>query len=308
MGNRDFAWASIDIPGPKDLHVISVHLHGSGGSSSRNIEAGVIVDQVNATFPADDYIVLCGDLNTDSRGEAAVTTLKQVFSDARVPVDRNGDDDTNLNRNKPYDWVMPNAALEAIHATYELGGRAYPDGLVFDTRLWSPPPAPALSGDSEASMMQHMAVVKAYALPATTTSRGTPHAWLESFGISSDFEVADAADLDGDGYPTWQEYLSNTDPTSAASRLEITGVDPTGGGIAVSCATQPGRRYVIEFSDPGGPGSWGWSGFASAAAGVHLEDSAVPATHVFYDDFSPATTLSPPPGDGRFYRVRAEIP
>jgi hypothetical protein len=56
--NRDFAWATIDIPGHTNLHVVSVHLHNSGGSSSRNIEAGILVTQVLATFPAGDYIVL----------------------------------------------------------------------------------------------------------------------------------------------------------------------------------------------------------------------------------------------------------
>lgn len=308
VNDRDFAWASIDIPGPKDLHVVSVHFHGSGGSSSRNIEAGVIVSEVSAAFPADDYIVLCGDLNTTSRTEAAVTTLKAVFSDAHVPVDRNGDDDTNQNRNNPYDWVMPNAALDAIHATYELGGRSYPDGLVFDTRLWSPPPSPALAGDSGAGMMQHMAVVKAFQLPATETSNGTPHSWLESHGIHSDFEAADAADLDGDGFPTWQEYLSNTDPTAADSRLEIIDVGWAGNQVAVTCSTQPGRRYVIEFVDHGTGGSpWNWAGFASAA-GEFVEGSPTPGTHVFHDDFSAATTQSPPAGSSRLYRVRAEIP
>jgi endonuclease/exonuclease/phosphatase family metal-dependent hydrolase len=31
LTDRDFAWARIDLPGPNDLYVVSVHLHGSGG-------------------------------------------------------------------------------------------------------------------------------------------------------------------------------------------------------------------------------------------------------------------------------------
>lgn len=173
--DRDFAWASIDIPGEVDLHVISVHFHGSGGSPSRDAEARVIIDRVKATFPATDYIVLAGDLNTSSRTEACITTLEAVFSDARVPVGPGGDDDTNQPRSKPYDRVMPNAPLEALHTTFEFGGKSFPDGLVFDTRQWDPPPAPALTTDSGTENMQHMAVVKAYRLPVATPDE-PPHA------------------------------------------------------------------------------------------------------------------------------------
>ncbi|MDP0490849.1 MAG: endonuclease/exonuclease/phosphatase family protein [Verrucomicrobiota bacterium JB023] len=163
--NRDFAWATIDIPGDVDLHVISVHFHASGGSPSRAIEAGVVVRKVKATFPSDDYVVLCGDFNSTSREAAEIAKLKEVFFDQNQPVDQNGNGNTNANRNKPYDWVMPNAALLALHSTYSIGGRDFPNGLVFDSRVWQVPPEPVRREDSAAVNMQHMAVVKAYTLP-----------------------------------------------------------------------------------------------------------------------------------------------
>ncbi|MEM9080570.1 MAG: endonuclease/exonuclease/phosphatase family protein [Verrucomicrobiota bacterium] len=173
VSNRDFAWATIDIPGTIDLHVISVHFLTSG-SGVRNDQATNLIANVNATFPSTDYIVLCGDFNSTSRNATEINTLKQVFKDTYVPVDQNGNSDTNANRNNPYDWVMPNATLDALHSTYSLNGLDFPNGLVFDTRVWpsNNVPSPALPNDSGASNMQHMAVIKAYTLPVAPTPPG----------------------------------------------------------------------------------------------------------------------------------------
>jgi endonuclease/exonuclease/phosphatase family metal-dependent hydrolase len=165
VANRDFAWATIDIPGGTDLHLVSVHLHSSGGSSSRNIEAGILVNQVSLSFPPGDYIVLAGDLNTNSRTEAALLTLSSVFSDAHQPVDALGDDDTNEPRTSPYDYVLPNPALDSLHVPLSVHGETFVDGMVFDSRTWTTPPSPILTGDSGVSGMQHMAVMKAFAIP-----------------------------------------------------------------------------------------------------------------------------------------------
>ena len=51
VSNRDFAWARIDIPGPKDLWVVSVHLLTTS-SSVRNTEANNLVQlHQGATCP-----------------------------------------------------------------------------------------------------------------------------------------------------------------------------------------------------------------------------------------------------------------
>ena len=69
MTNRDFAWARIDMPGPKDLWVVSVHLLTSS-SGVRNTEATNLVNFIKANVPAGDYLAIGGDFNTDSRTEA----------------------------------------------------------------------------------------------------------------------------------------------------------------------------------------------------------------------------------------------
>ncbi len=51
------------------------------------------------------------------------------------------------------------------------------------------------------------------------TSRGTPTAWLDQYGLVSggDYEAADVADSDSDGLSAWQEYVAGTVPTNVAS-------------------------------------------------------------------------------------------
>jgi len=56
----------------------------------------------------------------------------------------------------------------------------------------------------------------------TTTTNGTPYTWLDSFGITNDYELADLGDPDGDGALTWEEYLAGTDPTNAMSVFRLT--------------------------------------------------------------------------------------
>src|SRR6185436_14672058 len=108
--NREFAYARIDVPGPVDLWAISVHILTDG--TRRPAEATELVGYINANVPAGDYLVIAGDFNSDTRTEAAITTLGQVVDIAApFPADQGGDSDTNSTRSKPYDWVMLDADL-----------------------------------------------------------------------------------------------------------------------------------------------------------------------------------------------------
>jgi|GEM_PF-1591279 len=178
VSNRDFAWATIDIPGTKNLHVVSVHLL-TAGAAVRNNEATVIKAQVQANFSTSDYVVVAGDMNTDNRSESCINTLKSIpLSDAHIPKDQNSDDDTNASRAKPYDWVLPNPTLNSRHVATIVEGHSFADGLVYDSRITSPYsmlPSPILSGDSGAANMQHMAVVKDFLISGSgTTTNFTP--------------------------------------------------------------------------------------------------------------------------------------
>ena len=163
VGNRSFAWATIDIPGPVPLHVVSVHLV-QNRAERRVPEARHLLQLIRKQFPADDYVALCGDLNINSRASEALAELTAWFDDSRHPVDQDGNPNTSAKRNRPYDFVLPNPALAKCHAPTVLGGQTFPDGIVFDSRLWLRPPPPALREDT-ARNMQHLPVMKTFRIP-----------------------------------------------------------------------------------------------------------------------------------------------
>jgi len=166
VSNRDFVWARIDIPGPVDLWAISVHLLTTS-AGNRSSEAAALVSFINGAVPAGDYVVLGGDFNTSSRTEAALSTLSSRFvTAAPYPVDTHGDGDTNSARNKPYDWVLASPLLQGRKTATVLGTTSFADGAVIDTRTYAPLTdlSPALSADSAATNMQHMAVVRDFSV------------------------------------------------------------------------------------------------------------------------------------------------
>lgn len=78
---------------------------------------------------------------------------------------------------------------------------------------------------------------------------GTPVPWLIANGITNNFVDAEVADPDGDGVPTWQEYLANTNPRNPASVLAVRELDFDlyGRGL-ITFSTAPLRRYRVETS------------------------------------------------------------
>jgi endonuclease/exonuclease/phosphatase family metal-dependent hydrolase len=174
VANRDFTWATIDIPGPKDMHVVSVHLPTSN-AGDRDTEAYMIKTNVTAVFPATDYVVVAGDMNTDSRTEAAVDTFKTFLSDNQVPSDQAGVEETNNSRSKPYDYTLPNETLDSQHIPTVLEGRSFSEGLVYDSRVTSPYAfLPGSIQASDSSAHQHMGVVKDYRLTGDATADTGP--------------------------------------------------------------------------------------------------------------------------------------
>jgi endonuclease/exonuclease/phosphatase family metal-dependent hydrolase len=167
VSNRTFVWARIDVPGPKDLTAISVHLLTSS-PTNRDTEAQALLALIESNVPADDYVVVGGDFNTDVRTEPALTTLGVMFDVAApYPADQDANEHTNQGRTKPYDWVLADAELDALEVQVVIGGSSFDDGAVIDTRVYDPLAeiAPALLGDSGAASMQHMAVVRDFVFP-----------------------------------------------------------------------------------------------------------------------------------------------
>jgi endonuclease/exonuclease/phosphatase family metal-dependent hydrolase len=168
MTNREFVWARIDVPGPVDLWAVSIHLKAGSEAARRRVEARALADAIRAAVPAGDYLVIGGDLNTSSRTEGCMTELAAVVTTtAPWPSDQGGDGDTNAGRSSPYDWVLFDDDLAARAIPVQVGPNVHANGLVFDSRGYTPltAVAPVLLGDSGAPSMQHMAVVRDVALP-----------------------------------------------------------------------------------------------------------------------------------------------
>jgi len=166
VDNRGFTWAHVDLPGPRELWVVSVHFLTSNATERRQ-EATALIAQLQVKVPNDDFLLIGGDFNTDNRGEGALTTLSaRVMTNTAHPVDQGNDGDTSASRSKPYDWVLGSSCLVANQVPVQVGSNQFTGGLVVDTRIYTPITdlAPALQSDSAATNMQHMAVVKDFVI------------------------------------------------------------------------------------------------------------------------------------------------
>lgn len=165
VGNRGFAWAQIDVPGSNDLYVVSIHLLTTS-SAARGAEAANLKTLIHANFPTNAWIIVAGDLNPDSRTETpAMTTFKSYLSDDPIPADNEGNFDTSMNRNAPRDYVLPSFSFTNLQVATVLPSHSFPNGLVFDSRVYTPlsDVPPVLLADS--GNAQHMAVIKDFSVP-----------------------------------------------------------------------------------------------------------------------------------------------
>ncbi|MFH0879961.1 MAG: choice-of-anchor D domain-containing protein, partial [Lentisphaerota bacterium] len=166
IGYRDHLHAKIDLPSSRALHLVSVHFAADPfGGPDRISEAMALTNYIaNAGIPSDEYLVISGDLNLSNRTDTCLEILKNMVSDARKPTDRSGDEDTNVSANKPFDVVLPNAALESQQISYFYNGVEFTNGMIHDTRLWSCHEFPALGEDTKFSNATHRPVMKVFSL------------------------------------------------------------------------------------------------------------------------------------------------
>lgn len=167
VSNRNFVWARIDVPGDKDLWAISVHLLTTG-APKRQAEADALVHNIRNLVPESDYVIIGGDFNTGSRTEGCLQTFGGITrTTAPFPVDSNNKGGTSASRKKPLDWVIASPGLDAREIPVEIGQMTFEHGLVFDSRDFPDlaAVAPVQRSDSAAMNMQHMPVVRDFALP-----------------------------------------------------------------------------------------------------------------------------------------------
>lgn len=180
-GDRDFAWAIIDIPGDIDLLAVSLHIKAGKSDDdkkARNSQNTVLLQKIEDKLGADIdnyYVAIGGDFNLTNRNEYAFTMLRKHFvTDAPYPADQNGNDYSNTNRDHPYDGVFVSPNLDAKEVPVKIGKSVYPNGLLFDSRVYTPlgEVAPVKVTDCEpyeedgvtATNMQHMAVMRNFRL------------------------------------------------------------------------------------------------------------------------------------------------
>ena len=174
--NRGFAWAQIDVPGTNDLYVVSVHLLTSS-ASVRSSEAANLKTLIQSNFPSNAWIVVAGDFNTDTRTESTtMTTFDSYLSDNPVPADNNGNSNTSENRNYPHDYVLPSFSFTNLETATVFPSHSFPNGLVFDSTVYTPLSDVAPVQFADSTNAQHMAVMKDFLIPAGNDSGTNPPA------------------------------------------------------------------------------------------------------------------------------------
>ena len=93
-----------------------------------------------------------------------MSTFGSFLSDNPIPTDAEsgGNSNTSINRNHPHDYVLPSFSFTNLMTASAFPSHSFSNGLVFDSRVYTPlsDVTPAQFGDS--SNAQHMAVSKVY--------------------------------------------------------------------------------------------------------------------------------------------------
>jgi len=148
-----------------------------------------------------------------------------------------------------------------------------------------------------------------------TDGDGLPDWWEALNGLDpNDGGGGDAAqaangDLDGDAASNLHEFMAGTDPNDMNSQFATTRFLGDGAELfQITVATEPGKRYSVQFSDTALTENPAWTSFANPANGVGTwtESGSGPSTFTFIDDFSGNTSGAPPTNGFRVYRVLAE--
>ncbi|MCF7848665.1 MAG: carbohydrate binding domain-containing protein [Kiritimatiellales bacterium] len=131
--------------------------------------------------------------------------------------------------------------------------------------------------------------------PLRKTSRGTSHAWIDSYYATGDYEGMDMADTDGDGMLTWEEFAAGTDPTRADSMFGCASVAKVDGSFEVKWLGSPDGAHTPYWM-------YRSTNLLDSAGGWKLIDAAIPRD---YSGTNVWTDPSPPVSPSVFYRPAA---
>jgi len=132
--------------------------------------------------------------------------------------------------------------------------------------------------------------------PPDTNANGLPDAWEAAYGITNP-----DADDDGDGLNNRAEFTANTNPTNAASTLQIISVTRAANGhVTLVWSSVGGTRYRVQFRDGDPNGN-----FTDIVRPANVEMDPSPSdaagTQSFVDDFT--LTGGAPADQARHYRI-----
>lgn len=122
------------------------------------------------------------------------------------------------------------------------------------------------------------------------TTRGTPLAWLRSYGLTNQVsDLEDEADADGDGFAAWQEYVADTDPTNRDSCLALTSVRVGDGGVEIAWKGGSAATQWLEMREDLSASNGTW-------VAIFTNEPPTLSTALFVD---PSAVTG-----ARFYRIR----
>lgn len=103
--------------------------------------------------------------------------------------------------------------------------------------------------DANGNVVQRVVGIAAPLAFVTNAPVPVPEWWFASYGISGNLAAANTNDLDGDNVLTWREYVMDTDPINAQSKLTLVALRPYGtvpaAGNLLSWEASPNRFYAI---------------------------------------------------------------
>lgn len=178
--NRDWDWAILDLPGKKELLVVSLHLLTDDnakeiGPLTREIENKIADDKKKNL---DYYVMVGGDFNSSTVLNGK-TDLKRVVytsfsNNGSRPKDQDGDTTTNATRGKTLDVLLVDKELQQKEIPAKIGRHSYNNGHVFDSRVYSrlgelgdvPPVQADDCKGGKPIYNQHMAVIRDFEFTA----------------------------------------------------------------------------------------------------------------------------------------------
>ena len=163
--DRYYEAAIVDIPGDKDLLVVSLHLYtkASEDQVSQIDEYPAVAKFIHSILNEGDYYVAVGgDLNSSTNYYVNYYWNSMLATDITYPRDQKGNFKTNAARRRHYDWVLVDKKFQEFSVPTQIGSQTFPNGYVLDSRVHSPLSdiSPVEYDDSAAQNMQHMPVVR----------------------------------------------------------------------------------------------------------------------------------------------------